>query len=95
MAMEAVQVPTSCFMQTPKSKRVRAKIRIYQALKLLESRLISLKYWLGLSEESTASYCPNALRWVFLQCIKKKNFGESMPPDHPREAPTFNGHFCL
>ena len=59
MAMDAIQVPTSCFMETPKSKRmctmgkVGVKIGTY---------FLFLKYWLGLSKANTVNYCPIAIK---------------------------------
>ena len=48
MAMDHIQVPTSCFMKTPKSKRMykmgkvrvkpEVKIGTYQAMKLVKRR---------------------------------------------------------
>ena len=52
---------SSCFMQTPKSKRmyemgkVKVKIGTYQALNLWIADFLSLKYWLGLSKENAVN----------------------------------------
>ena len=70
--VDFIQVPISCFMQTPKSKRiykmgkVGVKIETYQALKLLECRyFLSLKYGLGFSKENAVYYCLNAVKALF------------------------------
>ena len=39
----------------------------------------------GLSKENTVNYCPNAVKWLYLQC----SFQTLLPP----EAPTFRDRF--
>ena len=101
MTIDAIQAPTSCFMQRPKSKtmckigKAGVKIGTYQALKSVESRFFIPYILVTFEQGKYSKLLPECCKMALFVAQFKKNSEGSMPLDPLVKAPTFGNHFVV
>ena len=96
MYMNAIQIPTSCFIQPPKSKRIYVengkilgKISI-SGLEMSGKHVLYTISFKSLSWEYTVNYCRDAVKWLYSKCNFQKHFWGTCFPASVAQNRTFS-----